>query len=337
MTRPAWALEQTIDALKNVRAVYIAGRLHNPWRDVEADFEIWARPKSGNSTRSGDCRYREGDYHLCVASQAENVTYVYERYQNPKQDVVYITDGLNRGAHTFPSGDVLAEFKAMAEDWREEIRKDPQTGKSYVDITFTGPEVNTAKHWLIQVDLETKLPIRTAVWFNEDRQGPPHYEFTKIEYDPDIPEGYFNFTPPAGAQIIDCRELDRLVAQNSNVGTSVDQLGYEEACKKVIAAYWKAVIAKDWNAVQTLRSLATGKSLADLQAVYAAYGSIEQASISRMNHLNDPGTFVEVFCILRMKDGSTHHSLLNVALQDTPAGRIGVVAGSAGPEFYDAE
>lgn len=56
-----------------------------------------------------------------------------------------------------------------------------------------------------------------------------------------------------------------------------------------------------------------------------------------MNHLNDPGTFVEVFCILRMKDGSTHHSLLNVALQDTPAGRIGVVAGSAGPEFYDAE
>lgn len=109
-------------------------------------------------------------------------------------------------AHTFPSGDVLAEFKAMAEDWREEIRKDPQTGKSYVDITFTGPEVNTAKHWLIQVDLETKLPIRTAVWFNEDRQGPPHYEFTKIEYDPDIPEGYFNFTPPAGAQIIDCRE-----------------------------------------------------------------------------------------------------------------------------------
>ena len=32
MTRPAWALEQTIDALKNIRAVYIAGRLHNPWR-----------------------------------------------------------------------------------------------------------------------------------------------------------------------------------------------------------------------------------------------------------------------------------------------------------------
>ena len=271
-----------------------------------------------------------------MASQAENVTYVYERYQNPKQEWSTSQTASIEG-DLFPSGDVLAEFKAMAEDWREEIRKDPQTGKSYVDITFTGPEVNTAKHWLIQVDLETKLPIRTAVWFNEDRQGPPHYEFTKLEYDPDIPEGYFDFTPPAGRTDHRLPRLDRLVAQNSNVGTSVDQLGYEEACKKVIAAYWKAVIAKDWNAVQTLRPLATGKSLADLQAVYAAYGSIEQASISRMNHLNDPGTFVEVFCILRMKDGSTHYSLLNVALQDTPAGRIGVVAGSVGPEFYDVE
>ena len=192
----------------------------------------------------------------------------------------------------------------MADDWREEIRKDPQTGKSYVDITFTGPEVNTAKHWLIQVDLETKLPIRTAVWFNEDRQGPPHYEFTKLEYDPDIPEGYFDFTPPAGAQIIDCRELDRLVAQNSNVGTSVNQLGYEEACKKVIAAYWKAMIAKDWTAVQTLRPLATGKSLADLQNVlHRPTAPSSRSAISRMNHLNDPGTFVEVFCVLRMKDG----------------------------------
>jgi len=333
MTRPAWALEQTIDALKDIKAVYITGRMYSPWHNGEAEFEIWARPQTDSSARSGDFRYREGDYHLCVASQAENVTYVYERYKNPSQDVVYVTEGLNRGTHTFPSGDLLAEFKAMAEDWRAEIRKDPQTGKSYVDITFTGPAINTATYWLIQVDVETKLPVRTAVWFKQDRQGPPHYEFTKLEYDPEIPDGYFDFTPPADAQIVDCRVLDKLLAENPNVGTPVDQLSLEEACKKVVGAYWKAVIAKDWNAVQTLRPLATSSNLADLQVVYAAHEPIEQVSISRMNHLNDPGTFVEVFCVLRMKDGSTHHSLLNVAVR----GKIGVVAGSIGPEFYKME
>jgi hypothetical protein len=334
MTRPAWALEQTIEALKSVRAVYIAGRMHSPWRNDQAEFEIWARPQSGNSTRSGDCRYREGDYHLCVASEAEDVTYVYQRYQSPRQDVVYITEGLNRGTYTFPSGDLLAEFRAMAEDWREEIHKDPQTGKSHVDITFTGPAIDTATHWLIQVDVETKLPVRTAVWFNEDRQGPPHYEFTTLEYNPEIPKGYFDFTPPADAQIVDCRVLRGLLAESPDVGTAVNHLAFEEACRKVVTAYWQAVVADDWNAVQRLRPLAAGAALTDLQATYAGYGPIEQVSISKMNHLNDPGTFAEAFCVVKLKDGSTQHSLLNVALQNTPTGRIGVIAGAIGPEFY---
>jgi hypothetical protein len=337
MTRPAWALEQTIEALKSVKAIYIAGRMYSPWHNGEARFEIWARPQDDGSGRSGDFRYREGDYHLCVASAAENVTYVYDRYESPKQDVVYITAGLNRGTHTFPSGDQLAEFKAMADDWREEIRKDPQTGKSYVDITFSGPAINTAKYWLIEVDVESKLPIRTAVWFKEDRQGPPHYEFTRLEYNPEIPEGYFDFTPPASAQIVDCRAVDRLLAANPDVGTSVGVLGLEDACKKVVGAYWKAVIDKDWKAVQTLRPLVTDEGLADLQAAYTACESIEKVSISTMNHLNDPGTFVEVFCILHMKDGSLQQSLLDVAVKDTRLGRIALVAGAIGPEIYSAE
>lgn len=328
MTRPAWALEQTIAALKNVKAIYITGRMSDPSHRGEAEFEIWARPQSDGAARSGDFRYREGDDHICVASAARNVTYVYNCYTSPQQDVVYITAGLNRGTHTFPSGDQLAEFKAMSLDWREEIRKDPQTGRSYVDITFTGPEINTARYWLIQVDVESKLPTRTAVWFKEDRQGPPHYEFTKLEYNPEIPEGCFDFTLPAGAQIVDCRAIDRLLGGNSNVGTSVDGLGIEEACKKTVAAYWQAVAAGDWNTVGTLRPLATGRSLTDLQA---AYGSVGQVSISTMNHLNDPGTFVEVFCDVKMKDGSTRHALLNVAVR----GRIGVVAGAIGPELYE--
>jgi hypothetical protein len=56
-----------------------------------------------------------------------------------------------------------------------------------------------------------------------------------------------------------------------------------------------------------------------------------------MNHLEDPGTFVEVFCVLKLKDGATRHSLLNVDLRETAGGRIGVVAGAIGPEFYEAD
>jgi hypothetical protein len=131
--------------------------------------------------------------------------------------------------------------------------------------------------------------------------------------------------------------LRKRLAENPRAGVSVNQLDTREACKKVIGAYWNAVIAKDWDAVQRLRPLATGKSLTDLKTLYAAHEPIEKVNISKVNHLDDPGTFAEAFCVLGMKDGSTLHSLLNVDLQEAPAGRIGVVAGSIGPEFYSAE
>lgn len=328
MTTPAWAFEQTLAALKNVRAVYTTGRMYNPSRDRDTTFEIWARPQANDPSRSGDCRYSEDDDHLCIASETENVTYVCTKLENPKQDVVYITEGLNRGMYTFPSGDMLAEFKAMAEDWKEEIRKDPETGKSYAYITFSGPQVDTAQYWLIQVDVETKLPVRTAVWFNADRQGQPHYEFTTLEYNPDIPEGCFEFDMPASAQVVDCREIDKLFASDPDVGISVDDSDLKDACMQVVRAYWQAVVAKDWDAVEKIRPLATGQNLTDLQNACTANEPIGKVSFTSLNHLGDPGTLVEVFCTVETKDGD-RQTLLNVAIHGT----MGVVAGAIGPEF----
>ncbi len=332
MTTPVWAFEQTLAALKNVRAVYTTGRIYDPSRNRDTTFEIWARPQKGDPTRSGDCRYSEGDDHLCVASEAGNVTYVYSRLEDSKQDVVYITEGLNRGMYTFPGGDMLAEFKAMAENWQEEIRKDPETGKSHAYITFSGPQVNTAQYWLIQVDVETKLPVRTAVWFDADRQGRPHYEFTTLQYNPHIPEGCFDFDMPTGAEVVDCREIDKLFASNPNVGISVDDSDLKDACMQIVRAYWQAVVAKDWSTVEKIRPLAKGQSLTDLQDAYSANEPIGKVSVTAMNHLGDPGTFVEVFCSVETKDGRKQ-SLLNVAIQ----GSTGVVAGAIGLEFHDVD
>jgi len=332
-TAPAWALEQTIEALKNVRSVYIAGRMRNPGQDSDEAFEIWAVPHSEDPTRSGDFRYREGDDHLCVASESENVTYVCTEYDEIGQAVVYVTAGLNRGTSTFPGGDLLAAFREMAEQWKEEIRKDPETGKLCVYVTFSGPAVNTAKYWVLQVDLETKLPVRTAVWFEADREGPPHYEYTTLEYDPEIPEGWFDFAAPAGAQVVDCRELENVLGEGADCGVAVDGLDETEACTKVVAAYWEAVIAKDWEAVSTLRPLATGSALDELKAAYAGSEVVEQVDALEMNHLGDPGTFVEVTCLVKGKDGATYESLLNVRVADG----IGVVAGVLGAELRDAD
>ena len=139
MTRPAWALEQTIEALKSIRRSTSPGvctsvaQRRGGIRDLGPAAEWRLSP-------IGRFPLPEGDYHLCVASEARM------SHMSTSDTRTRTGRGLHhgrpqRGTHTFPSGDHVAEFEAMAEDWREEIRKDPQTGKSYVDITFTGPAV----------------------------------------------------------------------------------------------------------------------------------------------------------------------------------------------------
>jgi len=334
LASPAWALDQTVEALKQVEAIYIAGRLYHPESGSEKVFEMWGRPHSTDPTHSGDFRLREGDDHVAVASPQENLTYLYERHAERQTDVVYITEGLNRDMTTFYSGDVLAEFRAMAQDWKEEYRKDPETGRDCVFVTFRGAPVNTASYWRLQIDLETKLPVHAGVWYAPDRQGRPHYEFTEMKYNPEIPEGWFDFQIPAGAQIIDTRKLRSLLKDGDSYGVSVEGLDTREACWKVVKAYWDTVIARDWSQVQALRPLATGQALLDLQAAYQNETPVESVSIGTMNHLDDPATFAEVSCVVRLKDGSTREALLNVELYPSADGPIGVVAGCIGPELY---
>jgi len=225
----------------------------------------------------------------------------------------------------------------MAEEWQEEIRKDPKTGRQCVYVTFSGPAVNTAKYSALQVDLETKLPVRTAVWFESDREGPAHYEYTTLEYDPEIPEGWFDFSVPAGAQVVDCRVLKKVLGEGADGGIAVDGLGEAEACTKVVGAYWRAVIAKDWDSVRKLRPLATGQALSALQAAYATAEPAELVGAPQLNHLGDPGTFIEASCVVKTKAGGERRSLLNVYLADGPNGRIGVVAGVLGAELHDGQ
>lgn len=122
---PVWAMEQTIIALQNVRGIYLSGVVRYPGQDEET-FELWARPNSENPSLSGDFRLHEGLHHVCVASEDQNLTYVYTK--SSETNVVYITEGLNRTCDPFPSSDLFRQLKELATNWHEEYRKDEQTG-----------------------------------------------------------------------------------------------------------------------------------------------------------------------------------------------------------------
>jgi hypothetical protein len=176
------------------------------------------------------------------------------------------------------------------------------------------------------------MPIRTGVWWNEDYEGDPHFDYKSFEYNTEIPEGLFQFEIPQNTQVVDCRQLRNLLEENPNYGVLIDDMKTSDACKKVVQEYWQAVIDNNWEIIQKIRPLTSGSSFEQLKELYLKNKPVELLEISGINHLDDPGTFAEVTCVIKMKDGTTKKTILNVELRQATSGRIGVVAGSIGPE-----
>jgi len=331
-TKPAWAIEQTIEALKHIKAVYISG--YTSYKGSgRVPFEVWARPNSKDSSASGDFKLVEGDKHISFSSEKSNLTYVYSKY--PTGDVVYITEGLNRSSTPYPTSNLFEQIKALAKNWREDYRRDEITGRDSVFVTFDGMSINDAGYWLFEFDVETKLPVRASVWWDKNYQGQPHIEIDKMIFDNQIPDNTFAFEIPQGAQVIDCRILRNLLDKNSNYGINVDELSAYDSCRKAVTEYWRAVIGRDWAKVTNLRPLAAGQELEHLVAIYEQNEPAELIGITGLNHINDPGTFAEVLYEVRLKNGEIKQGILNVELRLTKMGKIAVIAGSVGPEFND--
>jgi len=331
---PAWAIEQTIEALNNVKVVHLFGYAKYADEPMHV-FEVWAMPNSTDASVSGNFRLTEGDHHLAVANEKENLTYVYTRH--PKGDVVYVTTGLNRGCNPFPVSDLFRQFKQIGRNWKETYGKDEETGRDCVFVTFVGPPVNTAGYWKVQFDVQTKLPIRAGVWWSENYDGEPHFDYASIEYGRAVPQGCFDFDVPEGTQVVDCRQLDDRLDKDPDCGMSVAQMSTSEACTKVVQEYWQAVIDENWEAVKGLRPLAGDNGLEQLRALYGKHQPAELLEIAGMNHLDDPGTFVEAACIVKMKDGTIKRSVLNAAIRQAARGRRGAIAGSIMGELTEID
>jgi hypothetical protein len=330
--QPAWAIEQTIEALRHIKAVHISGVGNCCPEGNRNTVDIWMRPNSTNPDITGDFRYQEGQYFTHVASEEKNLTYVYYSWLGTG-GVVYISEGLNRrGGGLFPGSDWFEQLKKQNENWQEEYRKDEVTGRDSVFVTLEWP-VDNMKYWLMQFDLESKLPVWAAVWYDERRQGTPRYEYSFIEYNPELPADFFEFDIPEGVQVVDCRQLRDLLDSDSNTGIAVENMSEEEACRQVGSEYWSAVIAKDWVRLQEIRPLVSEEELNELLGLYDEDEPVALIEIAAINHIHTE-TFAEVTCVLKTKSGQTKTSILNVEIRNKPPEQVGAVAGTIGPELF---
>jgi outer membrane lipoprotein-sorting protein len=193
---PAWAIEQTIEAIEGFHAIYGSGVTVDE-NGNEFEFEYWARPRK-DGTASGDLRMEAKGGRVIVVNEQKNITYKYD----PARNVVSVESGITFYSSPWINGEYFRTMKEDCTEWHEEYRKDELTGRDCVFVKASDRDPGNNWSYIFQFDLETKLPIRGKVWNNSDFRGKPYVTANEVVYNPVLPEGIFDFKIPEGVKVI---------------------------------------------------------------------------------------------------------------------------------------
>jgi len=188
---PAYAIEQTIEAIKSVPTVHIFGR---DWDDRQ--IEMWVQVDT-NTGLMEYCYINHIDDDRLMISTPEN-TY----YHDLRTNTVRIKDGPSVSS-VFRLGEFFEGMRLLSERFDGRITYcevcDLNRNQKVIELKMSSPQVQIVS----LIDPQTKLPISIKVTAGE-KFGT--YEIlkhaTQIYYDDSPPEGLFDFKVPVGATII---------------------------------------------------------------------------------------------------------------------------------------
>ena len=209
-TDKAWSVEQTITAMKKIDTVHITGR--TLCRGKPVDFDCWVRALAEGPDQLR-MRYQCGCERKTTLVVQGSTVY---RYQ-PKENLVNILDGSQiealqywyEGAMISPwlTGKLIDTLKLIGRNWEQTTAIDPNTGQERILITCSHPKSNVSA--LLIVDPETKLVLKAKLWKNLQREGEPQFDAQTIVYNPEVPQGLFEFQVPPGAVVVTAEEEEQ--------------------------------------------------------------------------------------------------------------------------------
>ena len=245
LTKPTWALEDAIEALKNFRAVHIVGAF--PGGTAEA----WIRGNDAG-TQSTDVVVRGS--HGAITWTKEGSTYHYE----PGQNTVYFEDAVTIGMTPWLGREML-EMLGTTETARVIRGKDPATGRDRVTLMCSLTDVHGPQSWIIEFDKASKLPVAIKQWPNLYRSGPPSFDAFKIIYYEDLPDDIFNVPIPNDARYVEkplqIPEETVDVLSDPRDGMPTEGMTQQEAARKTVQALYRAVIDQDIKTLKTISPL----------------------------------------------------------------------------------
>ncbi|HUW19001.1 MAG TPA: tetratricopeptide repeat protein [Sedimentisphaerales bacterium] len=203
--KPAWAVEQTIEALQEIRTLIVSGT--NLYGSESIPFKCWIKLDDANSLYM---RFQDEKKIFVVQGKT---AYEYWRADNlvkiKSGPMIHDLKFWYKAAELSPwlAGTMLKTLKVMAHNWQETYGKYGK-GEQERDCVFVtcSYEPLSASFWMV-FDVESKLIAQGKYWKNTYAEGPPDVYADSFVYNPEIPHETFDFEIPEGARIIDKEEL----------------------------------------------------------------------------------------------------------------------------------
>jgi hypothetical protein len=299
-TKPAWAIEQAIEAVKEYRAIHMVGTI--PGRT----FESWMRSnKSMTQTQDVVARDSNGG----VAWVKNGSTYLYD----PGPNTVYIENAITQGFSQWPGPEFLEMF-AKAKGAELLQGKDPATGRDRVTLMCSLVDVDGPRSWTVEFDVASKLPVSFTCWSNLDRSGTPAFDASRITYYKDLSDSLFDVRVPGNPAYVEkpltIPEENVDVLSNPEDGMTAEGLAPQEAAEKIMRAMYQAVIGGDLAGLRKLCPLCKNFTDEMLHAVILKTGKssriVELVRVEQICKTGESklGALVAIPAVLKLADGT---------------------------------
>jgi len=237
-TNIAWSMEQTVEAIEQVKTMYIEGTVVWPFgaEPGVVPFRYWVQAPTENSPLK---MRGEVKRHVMIAKGDT----VYESWSDTKTAQVQYGPAITDLKYWYKAAEmgpwVIRQMPEMiqqyATDWQQSTDRDPNTGKERILATCTYPPSNMS--FLLVVDPDTKLVESARLWSNLQHEGEPYIDAKSFVYNEKYPDELFEL--PADTTIInqkDTEESRALFDQGENL------FHKEKKYAEAIEIYWRVYI-----------------------------------------------------------------------------------------------
>ncbi|MCU0914500.1 MAG: hypothetical protein MUC88_08065 [Planctomycetes bacterium] len=231
--QPAYGLDQTLDAIKQIRTVYMKGEFY-----LQGPFECWMRFE-GNPDRPTHVWLGRTDHNLCKICSPAGVFGL-----NRRTHRIHYAPRDERGKSWIPRFGSLfqdAVRQAGTSDAIQIIDGQDETTGSDIVIRIRTPQ----REQEFRVDCQTKLPIRFTTVREDNptemmRQTLAVKNLTEIRYNEEPPASLFD--KPADAVVVE-QEVDCMV--DPDAGLVADGMSRTDACREIVERAGRALIDLD--------------------------------------------------------------------------------------------